>query len=148
MSGELMIQGYLVDAAQECTDGTSGPHAFKIRNEFIKGIADLYVKLVRHPSAFIEVKYRRDVPSRPILDGLTPHQRHFLLDEQYAGGCAGLVFVAGCKGKYLMHVTTRIEDPIRKLSFDKDLPQVLSKGIGEPWPIRRIVEIITGVIRP
>lgn len=136
---ELKFQGYLVDAALDI-----GGHAFKCNNQFMTGVSDLSVKLLRLPHLYIEAK--RHSWLHGIKEaGLTPHQRKFLFDYRQAGGVAGWVTFAPAKGKrdcYDIYASADIGTLTHDVRIDFSSATMLYRARGEGWPITDIVKTI------
>lgn len=140
---ELAIQTQLVDAALE-EDG----FAFKQKNMFVKGIADLYVKLLALPDVHIEVKFAKKFNTRGEAKAeLTAHQCRFLHSVQKAEGHAGYCFVVGMgRGAYAIWAHRYLHDGADgrygalSLTAGRHDGGYLVKARGGNWPIEEIVK--------
>lgn len=132
---ELGIQTQIVESAIKDWGG----HAFKMRNEFVKGISDLAITLPFCPTAFIEIKYGHD-------KDLSPHQREFLRKHVAVGGLGGWVRVwpARRRGEYWLQVDRfdHRTKPTRSPDVWTEGEGTFLKRVGVRWPIGGIIEIL------
>ena len=149
MTGELDIQAHLVKAAN-----AEGMHAFKSNNRFLVGVADLsithtvkspYGKVCFQGTSYIEVKYVKTPSKKGVYQvGLTVPQRNFLRDNNQAGGCSGwLLVVALAKGVYECYPGYYDPATPKDQSIWTGPHNIkFTKGIGDLWPIREILQHI------
>lgn len=110
---ELSLQRDVIESVE-----ARGGFAKKLSNRFLIGVADLYVKLPRHPGVFIEVKDEK-LPKKSdhVLLGLTPLQRRFLMDAHRAGDNAAVLSFIAAPNKLWAHML-----PIDRFPADNRLP--------------------------
>lgn len=133
---ETQVQKDLIAEAIE-----QGGFGWQLNNRFIKGIADILVKLPTYCAVVSEVKMCPPLGLRHDFTlTLTEHQVRFLCRYRDAGGYAGWIAVGQVPKKAATYnVTCGVSFVEKQIVRAADHP-VFTRKRGEPWPIRDVVE--------
>ena len=147
MAGELLLQRNLIKATE-----TLGGYGLKLSNRFLIGIPDLLLHVPGYSTSLIECKFTTipKLAKTPVKVALTPLQRDTIRQMQKAGMKAGwCLFVADREGPnpnfhYVLASTVLVDS----VTQDNLVSDALVRKRGTPWPVKEIVQRITGEIKP
>lgn len=117
-----------------------GGYAFKMSNQFLVGIPDLFIKLPNFDTAIVECKL---LPASYAKSGkgpikTTPLQKSNLSRMQKAGGISGTVILIDQKWPQLVVIT---DDPYQE-RFDLEKDVYFERKRGEPWAVHAILSTL------